>query len=930
MKMFRQHPLLNEWRSLPKEHQRDLALDLARDLRSGRFENRLEAALAEAMKFRIATLHRASEEALASGIRASLPFVEPEAFFNLLVRLHFGARASVLSEVYDRLGAEHDGVEVRKEVLEAPLDADKVVAGVPALLASPELPKLRLCLHLMSFACSEAWRPGVEAALAALTGDRVETPQAPEETPAPPPSAGPPPAPAPPETESEPQPETVAEAEETVGGPELPKPPEFTTLDKQLIRAVVASLNEIHGSLGELERNDLVLEVIHLNEARAQSWFHLGFLDSLERRPLAEMQKGDNRERRAWYLSGFLHGAHRLRQERGVLEQLAALDDADRERLLGNGSAGGAQLAEIVVPAQLRSEDPSAALPWLRLYAGTEPEKLVNPVLVWSRRALIDQPPQSVADVLEATLGSLESVREDLAPPDHVFRALRRRLAIAWRRLRRLEEARRLVDELLEEAPSGEERSRLLCDRALITLGIGSLEELRLGHPDTRPALAEALRGVRPQLEEAVACGDGIPVAHYLLGIARLLESKLGDAELKETSASFSRALSAMSVDGPSFWRVTGVQSQCEFLHAVCELRLLEEARAVPAVRELTAALEQRADLPEDLLFEAINIAAGLNVPQVSPLVEKLLGRQPLRALRELDLEEVAERNDALRRLAARFAVEHDEGLRAQEKWKIWSSLLKASLEAHSGRDLETARQALDALERVATNSGLEQPFLGLLANPENWECAWEERDALEARVGVLRRLGRWAQAQEDLERMAWQAIDDRESDAPDWIELYREAGGAPETVDALRRQLEASRAGSEDLDETLTGVVSRPPVRILFVGGNESQERYEAGLREEFVAAHPGSDLDFVFPSWSSNWGKTVDELKPKLDRYSAMVLMRFVRTQLGREMRRMASRYDLPWVACSGHGRESLRRSIESAVRAAWKRERTRAAAK
>ncbi len=38
MKMFRQHPLLSEWRSLPKEHQRELAIDIARDLRAGRFD----------------------------------------------------------------------------------------------------------------------------------------------------------------------------------------------------------------------------------------------------------------------------------------------------------------------------------------------------------------------------------------------------------------------------------------------------------------------------------------------------------------------------------------------------------------------------------------------------------------------------------------------------------------------------------------------------------------------------------------------------------------------------------------------------------------------------------------------------------------------------------------------------------------------------
>ena len=119
-----------------------------------------------------------------------------------------------------------------------------------------------------------------------------------------------------------------------------------------------------------------------------------------------------------------------------------------------------------------------------------------------------------------------------------------------------------------------------------------------------------------------------------------------------------------------------------------------------------------------------------------------------------------------------------------------------------------------------------------------------------------------------------------------------------------------------------------RAPARILFVGGNESQERYEASLRADFLERNPGSTIDFTH--WSSNWGRQIDEVKPKLAQYSAMVLMRFVRTQMGRELRRLGTRFDLPWVACTGHGRESLRRAIENAARVARDRERAGVAAK
>jgi hypothetical protein len=47
------------------------------------------------------------------------------------------------------------------------------------------------------------------------------------------------------------------------------------------------------------------------------------------------------------------------------------------------------------------------------------------------------------------------------------------------------------------------------------------------------------------------------------------------------------------------------------------------------------------------------------------------------------------------------------------------------------------------------------------------------------------------------------------------------------------------------------------------------------------------------------------------------AVVIMRFVRTLLGRTLRALCSEHDRPWVACTGHGRDSLLGAIEEAVR-------------
>ena len=72
-------------------------------------------------------------------------------------------------------------------------------------------------------------------------------------------------------------------------------------------------------------------------------------------------------------------------------------------------------------------------------------------------------------------------------------------------------------------------------------------------------------------------------------------------------------------------------------------------------------------------------------------------------------------------------------------------------------------------------------------------------------------------------------------------------------------------------------------------------------------------------FSGWTANWGKILKRLDHELHSADVLILMRFTRTMLGRAVRKRASEQGLPWVACTGHGRQSLQRAIEEAVRVA-----------
>ncbi len=51
-------------------------------------------------------------------------------------------------------------------------------------------------------------------------------------------------------------------------------------------------------------------------------------------------------------------------------------------------------------------------------------------------------------------------------------------------------------------------------------------------------------------------------------------------------------------------------------------------------------------------------------------------------------------------------------------------------------------------------------------------------------------------------------------------------------------------------------------------------------------------------------------------MDHADVAVLVKLMRTNLGAQLRRAASEADIPWVACTGHGRSSLLRAVEHTV--------------
>ena len=129
----------------------------------------------------------------------------------------------------------------------------------------------------------------------------------------------------------------------------------------------------------------------------------------------------------------------------------------------------------------------------------------------------------------------------------------------------------------------------------------------------------------------------------------------------------------------------------------------------------------------------------------------------------------------------------------------------------------------------------------------------------------------------------------------------------------------EAFRARRTDISSTAPeSAAPGRPVRVLVVGAGEQLARNEDRVREQLERQHPHIRPSFVLTTWSANWMPSFREFDRIRGSHQALVLMRFVRTNFGRRVRK-AWPGDRPWRFCWGEGQRLLTRTIVRAAAAA-----------
>jgi hypothetical protein len=421
------------------------------------------------------------------------------------------------------------------------------------------------------------------------------------------------------------------------------------------------------------------------------------------------------------------------------------------------------------------------------------------------------------------------------------------------------------------------------------------IEALKLGEPDWRAATAT--RGFRPAH------------ANFALGT---LELARGNAA--EASHRLDAALSFFS-GSPEIYRTDGTLALAQLYLGVAICLGLEDTGRLARAQELIVlGLDGGAKLPVYLVRSTIDALALARADLAHETASAILERCGDGVLDELAATFAAAdaapvRNALFRRASS---PSRPTSKRATDYRRVLPWLL-------ANQEIDKARDALEFLESSAHNGVGRTEFVELLRDADGCTPAWDTDRTVQARVSLLEAEGRYAEAANELNAVAHRLLASSDPSALDDVLLVLERledyGKLPGTsVDQLRTVVEARVRRREDDESAVNREIGQKvDVRILVVGGNESQTRMEADIRSAVESSLPNVTIEFLTTGWSGNWSAYADQFSRRVAQADGVVMLQMMRTKLGWTIR---ANCPVPWRGCRGKGQGEILNAIKHVV--------------
>ena len=672
-----------------------------------------------------------------------------------------------------------------------------------------------------------------------------------------------------------------------------------TPLDRWMINAVVDAQKGVVGAMTERELISAVDEFIRLNERRHQSYFHAGFRDALLERPFDADMRVETERRARWYWAGAIVGMSRSKSWGRMVE---VYESTETVRALGDGHGQASVLAGVEVTKALWSTGRTSDLhlfvserlartpPVFRLLleAGTDSLRSRSPVVA-----------RTVFDLLLRVGESFtaeDSLSEDML-------TVRRRMAHCLRLLDEHQRAVDLLQRLLNEESDPGIQAMVHADLGLMQGRFGLLDEVRIpsDEAERKDLVARLEVGEKHYVKAVVRETAYASHGHYCLGVLWLAQDGKGEERFAEADKHLEKAHAEIrsNRDYPE-----SLLAQIDLYLGIAKSQLLDNAAEVRHAARLIVSGVKGAEIPshfvEPMVASLVCFEEGIEMV-AGPLIESGSDK----VLDALANTEILETYPPIAEGL------HKRANRPNRRKSLAAADLRRALQGYLGvGDVDRAQDVLDELEQHAFEDFGAPEFLQILCDQDRYGPAWNHEDAAIASARCLEAMGDFAEALAVLRKLFHKYVSRSEFlNALSVLEQIEAYGLESEEYVDLTRRYDQSKPVDDPVIQDVPA-----EVRVLVVGGNETQERNARQVAFELAARDPQVTPEFVHTGWGSNWNQFLGPIEAQLAICDAVVVMRFIRTGLGRHVRAMCRERNIPWRACVSGGQKGQVEAIRT----------------
>lgn len=680
----------------------------------------------------------------------------------------------------------------------------------------------------------------------------------------------------------------------------------FTTLDRVLVQAAVDARRGIEGALSEDEIDDMVNDYVQMNGKRYRSYFHAGFRDALfGRDPKSEALSAQKAEQARWYWAGAVKGW----ADSDAWQRIADEYD-DRQsvvRKLGDGSSPS--MAAVGVVARALCEQGRAAeltdFVESRALAASTDTALFQLLLDAATELLRDDKAAAALPIFDLLAKGRRNASLEIGA---LGLDAKRRRAHCLRQMDQSDRAKSILSGLLKDDLTPNDRAMVHADLGLLKGGFRRLSDVFLPkRKESVDRVAQQLRRGRAHFEKSIS--ESVRYAshgRYCLGMLALCEGRYDKARLH-----LKHAHDVLSAGGR--YDADLVARSALYLGIATVLEPCEEELSRGA-RGIKEGLEAGAQFPSYFVDDAV---AGLELGSTAELqrVSSLLLRHGDQGVFD-ELATSAAVKYCSELAPALHGKATAEGVKKNKAVTYLHGALKGYL-AGEKNDVESAFEVLNVLEEHAME-GIGTPrFMDLLCR-DNYDCPpLDPEDARIAHASCLESEGDRERAaavlwplvgQFSAKKETFNAIGVLES-----IKAYRLDAYADRVERELER-LSRATAVHEGADDWEDG----QDISVLVVGGDERQSKADERVRRLVEKERKGVAVQFVRSGWGAGSGVPLERARSLVQTSDAVVVMRFMRTHFGREIRMACHKADKPWRFCWPGGNNAQARAVLEAARA------------